>query len=233
MAAKKKVSSLEKELVETTSIKQGPKESRGGFLKKLYKKFNDMVDADETLFGNMSQGVQDWVNAAIHAENKDKDLPDFDWQDPVDAKPDAKDEKSDETETKKEDEDSSKDEKDEDEDVSTTKKGGKKVAAKKPAAPAKKPAAKPAAKKAVPKAAKSGNGKPGATGPWLKILNEVAKKGDKGVTREEMFAIVKKQGMKPLYARFVDAGYLKRVARGVVAITADGKKFLADANKEA
>jgi hypothetical protein len=230
MAKKSATSAIETELLKTTGLKQGPKENRQAFLKKLSNKVNDMADEDEKVYDNLTPSTQDWVNAAIAAEKKDQDYPDFDWQDPVDAVSDHADHGGTPHDDNEADLASKKDE-----EVVSTKKTAKKTTVKKTAekpikavaAPKKPVAAKPAAKPKAAKANGNGNGKLGATAPWRAILKAIAAKGDKGVDRAGIFTLCEKNEVAPMYARFVTGGYLKRVSRGVVAITPAGEKFLA------
>jgi hypothetical protein len=79
-----------------------------------------------------------------------------------------------------------------------------------------KPAKEPkAAKVAKPKAERKTNGAIGFTAPWGKVLARIAKNGEKGATNEQIAEYCEANGVKPLFARFIHAGYLKRAQRGL------------------
>lgn len=74
-------------------------------------------------------------------------------------------------------------------------------------------------------AASKGNGHGrGMTDGWKKLIRALDKKGAEGATYDDIRAMCKTAGVKPYFARYVKSGDIKRVDRGVYAVTAQGRK---------
>ena len=200
----------------------------------------DAMENDEALPGWDAAAEKEAPKAKGKAKAKDADEDDEDEEDAKPAKKGAKASKAkdeDEEGEAEEDEkpakkgakaakskakDEEEEEEEEDEDEKPAKKGSAKSSKSKPAPKAEK---KPAKKKAA-----SADRDEGAiTGQWIKIFTAVQKKGAKGIARADLDALCEKYDRKPHYGRFIRAGILEYVERGVLKLSKTGEKALASA----
>src|ERR1700721_674387 len=186
----------ELELQKATGVRPKGKD-RSKYLVNLHAGAQALPDEG---WANLSEAAQTWVNNATKAFDASQAPEDFEQP-------------ADETDT----------ETNGDEPVTTKpKKTAKPKAEKKAAAPkaVKTKTAKPAkepktARVAKPKAERKTNGAIGFTAPGGKVLARIAKNGEKGATKIQIAEYCETAGVRPLFARFIRGGYLKRAERGL------------------
>jgi len=196
-----KASDIEKELTTTLKIKAKVGEKRQVFLNRVY---DAVLKCDKDTWDNLSEAAQKWQGKATDCRDDDEPMIDFDGSAP--EAPEAKGKEADGAKGK-----------------GKAPAKGKRAAEKADSTPA----------KGKTKAAAKGDGEGRAVGQkgisagWVKVLRDLGKKGDEGLSLEQMESLGEKHGVGGRYfARFIRAGYIARIERGQFKLTRAGEKAI-------